>query len=397
MRMRSGSIVVAASASLLLALAGCGSDDSSSTDETSSNQTFTGDPVTVMTIAPVDTAAINQPEIHAAAKAAATTINNAGGLGGHELKVINCNDGNDTNKAADCARQAVDDNAVAVLGGFTTNGATINPILEQAGIPWIGAPGFSPNELADSNSFPLLSGAPSFAGIAAQAVKDGCESVATVLYDTPTTGKAVDLINLGLTSAGGEPATNIKVPTTTTDFGSVAKSAGESDCAIAGLPNDQTVAVAKAGESVGVDTRYYLLSGALNETVLSQAGKALEGAGSASNFVVASDPVWDEAKASSDDVDWTGPYNQDTWASYQVLADVMKGQTDITAATVTTAMNGATGIDAGGLMAPIDFTTEFAVPGLNRVFNRMVVYTTARDGQVVQDGGFEDLGPFFGQ
>jgi hypothetical protein len=107
--------------------------------------------------------------------------------------------------------------------------------------------------------------------------------------------------------------------------------------------------------------------------------------------------VWDEAKAASDDVDWTGPYNQDTWASVQVLADVLEGQTDITAETVTQAMNGATSIDAGGLMAPIDFTTEFAVPGLNRVFNRMVVYTTAKDGEVVQEGGFEDLGPFFGQ
>ncbi|ETD31552.1 ABC transporter substrate-binding protein [Williamsia sp. D3] len=396
MRIRSGTLVIAASASLVLALAACG-DDSSSDDPTSSNQTFTGDPVTVMTIAPVDTAAINQPEIHDAAKAAAASINNAGGLNGHEVKVINCNDGNDTNKAAECARQAVSENVAAVLGGFTTNGATINPILDEAGIPWIGAPGFSPNELADKNSFPLLSGAPTFAGIAAKAAKDGCASVATVLYDTPTTGKAVDLINLGLTAAGSKPATNIKVPTTTTDFGSVAKSAGESDCAIIGLPNDQTVAVAKAGESVGVDTRYYILSGGLNDTVLSQAGKAFEGAGSASNFVVASNPVWDEAKASTDDVDWTGPYNQDTWASYKVFAEVMAAQPEITAATVTAAMNGAKDIDAGGLMAPVDFTTEFAVPGLNRVFNRNVVYITADGGEVVQDGGFEDLGPFFGQ
>ncbi len=99
MRIRSGTLVIAASASLVLALAACG-DDSSSDDPTSSNQTFTGDPVTVMTIAPVDTAAINQPEIHDAAKAAAASINNAGGLNGHEVKVINCNDGNDTNKAA---------------------------------------------------------------------------------------------------------------------------------------------------------------------------------------------------------------------------------------------------------------------------------------------------------
>jgi hypothetical protein len=80
-----------------------------------------------------------------------------------------------------------------------------------------------------------------------------------------------------------------------------------------------------------------------------------------------------------------------------VFADVMAAQPDITAATVTAAMNGAKDIDAGGLMAPVDFTTEFAVPGLNRVFNRNVVYITADGGKVVQDGGFANLGPFFGQ
>ncbi|MCZ4548498.1 ABC transporter substrate-binding protein [Gordonia rubripertincta] len=396
MSMKSGTFVLAAGTALLLALTACG-DDNTASSESSSDQTFTGAPVTVMTIAPVDTAAINQPEIHESAKAAVATINAAGGLGGHEVKLITCNDGNDTNKAADCARRAVSEKAVAVLGGFTTNGATINPILEDAGIPWIGAPGFSANELGDKNSYLLLAGGTSFAGIAAKAVKDGCSTISTVQYDSPATGHSTDLINLGIRNAGGQPANVIKVPTTTTDFTSVAKSAGESDCAILGLPNDQVVAVAKAGESVGVDTRYYPLTGALNETVLSQAGEAMAGATSASNFVVASDPAWDAAKSASDDVDWTGVYNQDTWASYQVLADVMQGHTDITAATVTQAMEGAKDIDAGGLMAPVDFTVEFTAPELNRVFNRNVVYTTVEDGKIVQDGGFEDLSPLFVQ
>lgn len=396
MSMKSGTFVMAASASLLLALTACGNDNEA-TSESSSDQTFTGAPVTVVTIAPVDTAAINQPEIHESAKAAVATINAAGGLGGHEVKLINCNDGNDTNKAADCARRAVSENAIAVLGGFTTNGATINPILDEAGIPWIGAPGFSANELGDKNSYLLLAGGTSFAGIAAKAVRDGCTSISTVQYDSPATGHSTDLINLGIKNAGGKPATVIKVPTTTTDFTSVAKSAGESDCAILGLPNDQVVAVAKAGESVGVNTRYYPLTGALNETVLAQAGDGMADATSASNFVVASNPAWDEAKAASDEVDWTGVYNQDTWASYQVLTDVLAGQTDITAATVTAAMNGAKDIDAGGLMAPVDFTTEFAAPELSRVFNRNVVYTTAQAGEIVQDGGFEDLSPLFVQ
>lgn len=394
---RPSTIALVLATGLALTLTACGDDDEPSSGSTAPSAGFTGEPVTVMTIAPVDTPAINQPEILETAKAAAASINAAGGLAGRELKVITCNDGNDTNKAGACARQAVSDKAVAVVGGFTTSGATINPILSAAGIPWIGGPGFSPNELADKNSFLLLAGAPSFTGIAAKAATSGCTGVTSVLYDTPTTGKAYDLINAGLAAAKAKPTIQVKVPTTTTDFSSVAKSAAQADCAILGLPNDQTVAVAKAGESLGLKTKYFLLSGALNDTVLKDAGAPLEGAVSAQNFVVASNPVWDAAKASSDDVDWTGPYNQNTWASYQVLANVLKGKTDVTAASVIAALQSATAETAGGLMAPVDFSKEFGVPGLNRVFNRKVVYTVAKDGKVTQQGDFEDLGPFFGQ
>lgn len=387
--------IVTLSGILALAFAGACSSNSDGTPASSGN--FTGEPVTVMTIAPVDTAAINQPEIMEAARAAVTRLNADGGLGGHEVKLVTCNDGNDTNKAGACARQAVDTKAIAVIGGFTTNGATINPILQSAGIPWVGAPGFSPNELGDKNSFLLLSGAPSFTGIAAKAAQSGCTGVTAVLYDTPTTGKAVALINAGLTAGKAKPAITVKVPTTTTDFSSVAKSAAQQQCAILGLPNDQTVAVAKAGEALGLKTKYFLLSGALNDTVLQQAGKPFEGAVSAQNFVVATDAAWSDAKKSSSKVDWTGPYNENTWAAYRVVNDVLQGKTEVTAATLTAALQAATAETAGGLMAPVDFSKEFGVPGLNRVFNRKVVYTEGKAGHVAQSGSYEDLGPFFGQ
>ncbi|WP_169823299.1 ABC transporter substrate-binding protein, partial [Aldersonia kunmingensis] len=235
----------------------------------------------------------------------------------------------------------------------------------------------------------------SFAGLGAHAVTDGCKSIASVLYDVPTAEKAATLIQAGAAKAGGPAPKHIKVPTSTTDFSSVAKSAGESDCAIVGLPNDQVAALAAAGASIGVDTKYYALAGALNDTVLSDTGTALEGAQSAVNFVVASNPAWDSAKAARDDVDWTGVYNQNTWAGYQVLANVVgKDAPTVDAAAVTTALSTASNVDTG-LTAPIDFTVEFPVPGLNRVFNSEVVFVEAKDGEVVQNGDFQDLTPLF--
>lgn len=396
MRSRINKLPVAgASVALVLALAACG-EDGGGTVEADPDVEFTGEPVKVMTIAPVDTAAMNTPEIVETAEVAVTTINNAGGLGGHEVELIACNDGNDPNTAAGCARQAVDDGVAAVVGGFSTNGTAIVPILEKAGIPLLAGPSLAAEELSSKASFPLIAGAAGFTGLGARTVEDKCESTALVLYDVPTALKAVGLINAGIVGAGGEEAKHIKVPTTTTNFSAVAKSAGESDCAIVGLPNEQVVALAAAGAAQGEDTRYYAVQGALSSGVLEDAGGALEGTTSAVNFVPADDPAWDDAKEASDELDWSYPMVQNTWAGYQVLAEVVGESTDVTAKSVMAALQEADNVTAGGLTAPIDFTKEFPVPGLNRVFNPNMLFVKAEGEDVVKASEFSDITPLFG-
>lgn len=384
------------SLALALSLAACSEDEGGSTVAQDPDVEFTGDPVKVMTVAPVDTAAINTPEIVTTAEAAVVTLNNAGGLGGHEVELIACNDGNDPNTAGECARKAVSENVVALIGGFSTNGTSIVPVIEKAGIPWIGPVAFSAEELSSKVSYPLVAGAVGFTGIGARTVEDDCDSTAMVLYDVPTALKAVDLINAGIVGAKGQPGEHIKVPTTTTNFSAVAKSAGESDCAIIGLPNDQVAALAAAGAAQGEDTRYYAVQGALNTSVLEGAAGALDGAVSAVNFVPADDPAWDEAKGASDEVDWTYPYVQNTWAAFQVLKEVVGESTVVTAKSVTAALQKSDNVTAGGLTAPIDFTEEFPVPGLNRVFNPQMLFVKAEGENIVKASEFQDITPLFG-
>ena len=135
-------------------------------------------------------------------RAAVVQINNDGGLGGHELKLITCNDSADPNKAADCARQAVDEGVAALVGGFTANGDAIMPILEEAGIPWFGPPGISSAELSSANSYPITSGVLGLAGLGQMAAEDGCDKVASVNYDLPSAGQIAQLVDLALTNAG---------------------------------------------------------------------------------------------------------------------------------------------------------------------------------------------------
>ena len=226
---------------------------------------FTGEPVTVMTMSTYDTDTLNAKGVLDIAQGAVVQINNDGGLGGHELKLITCNDSADPNKAADCARQAVDEGVAALVGGFTANGDAIMPILEAAGIPWFGPPGISAGELSSADSYPITSGVLGLAGLGQMAAEDGCDKVASVNYDLPSAGQIAQLVDLALTNQGHDPSTLIKVPPTTTDFSTIAQETSDYDCAVVGTPPQPFLGIAAAGAQLGSTTKYYLVPGGLTD------------------------------------------------------------------------------------------------------------------------------------
>jgi branched-chain amino acid transport system substrate-binding protein len=71
--------------------------------------------------------------------ASARALNRAGGLHGHPLGVVVCNDKTDPNLALSCARQMVDDGVVAIVGGASFNDNLSQPVLQAANIPMIAA------------------------------------------------------------------------------------------------------------------------------------------------------------------------------------------------------------------------------------------------------------------
>ena len=267
-RTRTRGLAAASAVVLLLGLAACGGGGDDDSDSESSGKptqdpdvTFTGDPVTVMTISTYDTDTLNAKAVLDVAQGAVVQINNSGGLGGHELKLITCNDSADPNKAADCARQAVDEGVAALVGGFTANGDAIMPILEQAGIPWFAPPGISAAELSSENSYPITSGVLGLAGLGQLAAQDGCDTVASVNYDLPSAGQIAQLVDLALQNQGHDKSTLIKVPPTTTDFSTIAQETSEYDCAVVGTPPQAFLGVAAAGAQLGSTTKYYVVPG----------------------------------------------------------------------------------------------------------------------------------------
>ena len=127
------------------------------------------DTITVMTWAPENTGATNKPGMPAFAEAYGRWVNAHGGLGGRPLRVLTCDEHDDAVAAARCARRAVAENAVAVVGSYSQHGDAFLPTLEAAGIPYIGGYGLTHDEFTSPLSYPVNGGQPALlAGLSAE-------------------------------------------------------------------------------------------------------------------------------------------------------------------------------------------------------------------------------------
>lgn len=395
-RTRTRGLAAASAVTLMLGLAACGGGDDGGDGDSSPSQdpdvTFTGDPVKVMTLTAYDTDTLNVKSIIDIAEGAVVDINNGGGINGHELELITCNEGADPNKAADCARQAVDEGVAAMVGGFTANGDAIMPILEEAGIPWFAPPGISSAELSSEDSYPITSGVLGLAGLGRMAAEDGCEKVASVNYDLPSAGQISQLVDIGLASGGGTASDLIKVPPTTTDFSTIAQETSEYDCAVVGTPPQPFLGIAASGAQLGSETTYYVVPGGLTEAVTDAGGETIEGTVTLSNFPGAEDPIWDSAKEAVGDLDgdenggWSALYLQNTWVGYRTFLSLVGQSDDLSAAGIKATLDATTAVDTDGFAPPFSFAEDFPAPGLNRVFNYQELKFTVEGGKLVQDG-----------
>ena len=71
-----------------------------------------------MTMGPVSSPEFSLPSIPAGAQIAVNDLNSAGGIDGHKVVLIVCNDQNNPNTAAQCAREAIKDKVTALVGGL---------------------------------------------------------------------------------------------------------------------------------------------------------------------------------------------------------------------------------------------------------------------------------------
>ncbi|AEW94745.1 lipoprotein [Streptantibioticus cattleyicolor NRRL 8057 = DSM 46488] len=371
----------------------------------------TRDPIVVMTWAPQNTNSTNMPGMPATAEAYARMVNARGGLGGHRLQVLTCDEHNDTVRAERCAQQAVDAHAVAVIGSYSQYGQSYMASLETAGIPYLGGYGIAQEEFTSPLSYPVNGGGPALLAGNGQQLASGCRTTALVRPDTTTGDQYPEFLDAGLTAAHRPPADDVRAPDDATDYTAAAERAvgggGPGRCVTAVL-GDRTATFFDSFRRLGIGgIRTASVLGSVKQSLLDSTGgtdSPLEGAYATSWYPPAADPRWNPmrdaiARFAFDDnrIDVADPGAETTWIAYTVFADVVRalGDSPVTAATVRRALDHTEGLTTGGLTPPLGwrYGDMLAVRDYPRMVNASVTFQVVRGGrlQAVGKGGFVDM------
>ncbi|MFW0797791.1 ABC transporter substrate-binding protein [Gordonia sp. CPCC 205515] len=388
LKVGSGAVALALAAA---ALAGCSDDAAGDSSSASPSVAYTGTPIKVMSITSTGTSTDFKTDT--VAKAFVDKVNSTGGISGHKVDLVICDDKGDPNETANCGRQAVSEKVAAVVGGHTLNIDRALDYVDPAGIPYIGNLASSAKQMSSKVTYPIYPGPLALAAVATQAGSKCGDDIAVVAFDTPGVVGLLPVAEKALAKEGKKFSSSIKVAPTTVDFAGTAKAMGEHECNVTLLGSSQMASLVAAQAQLGVNTKMFTMGGTFDEKILSDFASTVNGSWTLSPFPSVDDPAWDQAKSAlPEDFDFGNPITQNTWVSFVVLQKVLEGTSgDVTAATVLDAMNQATAVDTGGLTKPINFSKGLPLPGMSRIFNPVVVNFEIKDGKLVQDGGFVDL------
>jgi branched-chain amino acid transport system substrate-binding protein len=375
------SLMLFASVTLLAGavLTACGSSSKpaatspSSVSPTSAAAAPSGTPIKIMLMGLLS-GSISEPEIGTAGKAAVATVNASGGINGHPLQLVLCDDMGNPNLNAACGRTAISDGVVAVVGSLSLDDQNILPILAAANIADIGMVAVAPQDSTSANAFPVDTTPAADTGIGADlSAKAGCKTAADITFNISATLPYVNYVEAGFAEYGGNPKMRIvAVAPTTTDFTAAmaTATAGGNRCVALGMGGAATTEALIAAQKLGgltVATDAAALSlpavAALNlpsgmlylTSVFKLPGT---GTSAADAFVTATKAIDPSVNANTD--------AENSYDGVLTFAQIAKGLPSVTALSVLNAMKASTGVNTG-LTGPAASGYPGPVVGLSQV------------------------------
>jgi ABC-type branched-subunit amino acid transport system substrate-binding protein len=363
-------------AGMLLAVTGCKGGDS-------------GQSIKIMVMGQYDAQPFAFPETRKAAENVFDEVNKAGGINGKKIEVIVCNDKNDPNEAAKCAREAVSEKVAVVLPTFTNHGSTVTPVLEAAKIPMVKTDGLAREELNSPISFPLNGGSPTlFGSVGVAMAEQGCKRPSSINFEQGTTKLSLDAVAVGLRVAKGpkmtkQVAVGSGVPDYTPTVATI--EANGTDCLAVVVPPADALKLAKTVQQSGSSLKLFSVNSVIGTDVV----KAVNGAVplyTTSDYPPLTDMSHPGMKKAVGDLEAgklpVTAHAVRSWTAAQVVASVAKGiDGDVNAETMMDALNNAKAVDVGTL-PPLDLTKPLGIEGFERVFNTAVFFAKADGGEM---------------
>ncbi|WP_431986801.1 ABC transporter substrate-binding protein [Streptomyces griseoflavus] len=374
------------------------------------------DTITVMTWAPQDTDATNKPGMPAFAKAWARWINAEGGINGRRVDVLTCNERNDSVSAGRCARRAVEEEVVAVVGSYSQHAEGFLPTLEAAGIPYIGGYGITTAEFTSPLSYPVNGGQPALLAGLGRTLADTCGPVTLIRPDTLAGDQLPPLLDSGLKAGGHALADDQRAVESATSYETQTRRAlerattdpAEPGCVVPAL-GDRTGTFMDSFRRARADypgVRTATVLGSVDQSAVDASGGAsgpYEGSYVTGWYPAAGDARWApmkkviEKEAFGDNrIDAADAGVQTTWIAYTVFRQVVEslGDGEVNSDTVSGALDGGLKVTTGDLTPTLEwkFQDELAAVGYPRLVNANVTLQVVEKGRLVAAReGFTDV------
>jgi ABC-type branched-subunit amino acid transport system substrate-binding protein len=358
-----------------------------------------GAPIKIMTWFANGTTGGNYPGTYQIVKAAATVQNRAGGINGHRIIALSCNTQDDPNVAETCARTAVSDHVVAIVGCYDRFDANSFPVLQAAHIPAIGCGVVTATDTSSPVSFPVLSGAQSiYVADGYLAAKTGCKHLSIAAIAVAAVAPLTAFIEDGWESQGKTAAPITQIPVASPDITAAVSSATTgADCVSFVAPGTTVLQFMTTAAQLGASFKVVSVPSQVTPQVIAQVGSALNGAVMAGWFAPLSAPGWSAfkaaAKVAGTTFDETQQIYQGSWVAFQAFTAVAKQLPKISGPALIKKMNATAQLSipiAKGVAVPVQWAHKF-VASMPRLFSRSVFFS------VVENGTYVEIPPFGAQ
>lgn len=301
-------------------------------------------------------------------KAWADSVNAAGGISGHPVKLIVKDDGNNLAAGVTAMKELVQqDHVVAIIGQISTSAAAWAPIASAAGVPVVGGETNDPTYLTDPNFYATGANVIAMFYETLVLAKQNGDKIG-VLYckEAPQCASSVALNQAVSPATGVKVAYSAGVSATAPDYTAVCQALKQSGAQSVEIGDSSQIVVriTKACQAQGVTAKSVTFDGTLTSPWQSE--PAMDGTLAAEDVFPFFDSSVPATKAYQDAIakyapnlgDLNGPISATPWVAGKLFeaAVAASGSSDITPASVKAGLYKLHDETLGGLAPPLNFT-----------------------------------------